>query len=140
MIGNTESEDRGVAEPERQASQEAYLCDVDRVQAPGRIDAITHGPAGEHARADTMSDRIPGKRRERVDEVENIRGANRAQREPIIKCQREVASRHEQRGQRDLAGFGLLDRIEDFVEIDAAQHMVEYVARDPNDRDADNDT
>ena len=72
MTGDAESEHRGVAEPEGQAGQEADLCDVDRVQPPGRIDPIAHRAAGEDAGADIVSDRIAGEGGERVDAIGNI--------------------------------------------------------------------
>ena len=66
--------------------------------------------------------------------------ADRAHREQVVEGQREIAGRHEQRRQRDLARLGALDGFEHLVDIDAAQHVVEHVARDPDDRDADHNT
>src|SRR6202023_3884628 len=104
---------------------------------PGGIDAIAHRAAGKDAGADIMSDRIAGEGGERVDAVGNIAAADRPNREQIIECQREIAGGHEQRGQRNLAGFGLLDGLDDVVDIDAAEHMVKHVARDADYGDAD---
>ena len=60
MIGDPQSEHRGIAEPERQAGQEADLCDIDRVQPPGGINPITHSAAREDAGADIVADGIAG--------------------------------------------------------------------------------
>ena len=140
MIGDAQSQHRGIAEPERQAGQKADLGDVDRVQPPGRIDPIAHRAAGEDAGADIVPDRIAGEGGERVDAVGNVGAADRADREQVIECQREIARGDEQRRQRDRAGLGLLDGLDDLVDIDAAEHMVKHVARDPDDRDADRNT
>ena len=140
MIGDAQSQHRGIAEPERQAGQKADLGDVDRVQSPGGIDAIAHRAAGEDAGADIVPDRIAGEGGERVDAVGNIGAADRANREQVIECQGEIARGHEQRRQRDLAGLGLLDGLDDLVDVDAPQHVVKHVARDPDDRDADRNT
>ena len=140
MIGDTQPQYRGIAEPEGQAGQKADLGDIDRVQSPGGIDAISHRAAGKDAGADIVPDRIAGEGRKRVDAVGDIGAANRAHREQVIESQREVARSHKQRRQRDLARLGLLDGLDDFVDIDAAQHMVEHIARDPDDRDADRNT
>ena len=140
MIGDPQSQHRGIAEPECQAGQKADLGDVDRVQSPGGIDAIAHRAAGKDAGADIVPDRIAGEGCERVDAVGNIGAADRANREQVIEGQGEIAGRHEQRRQRDLARLGLLDGLDDLVDIDAPQHMVKHVARDPDDRDADRNT
>ena len=140
MIGDPQSEYRGIAEPERQAGQETDFCDVDRVQSPGRINAIAYRASGEDAGADIMSDRIAGEGGERVDAVRNIGAADRANREQVVECQGEITCRHEQRRQRDRAGLGLLDGLDDLVDVDAPEHMVKHVARDPDDRDADRNT
>ena len=137
MIGDAESEHRGIAEPERQAGQKADLGDVDRVQPPGGIDAVAHRAAGEDAGADIVPDRIAGEGGERVDAVGNVGAADRAHREQVIEGQGEIAGGHEQRRQRDLARLGLLDGLDHLVDVDAAQHVVEHVASDPDDRDAD---
>ena len=140
MIGDAEPEHRGIAEPERQPGQKADLGDVDRVQAPGGIDAIAHRAAGEDAGADIVPDRIAGEGGERVDAVGNVAAADRANREPVIEGQREIAHGDEQRRQRDLAEFGLLDGLDHLVDVDVPQHVVKHVARDPDDRDADDNT
>src|ERR1700688_4505700 len=140
MKGDPEPEHRGVAEPERQAGQKADLGDVDRVQPPGGIDAIAHRTAREDAGADIVPDRIAGEGGKRVDAVGNVAAADRANREPVVEGQREIARGDEQRRQCDLAILGLLDRLDDLVDVDTAQHVVEHVARDPDDRDADANT
>ena len=140
MTGDPKSEHRGIAEPECQAGQKADLGDVDRVQSPGGIDAIAHRAASEHAGADIMSDRIAGEGGERVDAVGNVGAADRANREQIVERQREIARRHEQRRQHNLVRLGRLDGLDDLVGVDAPQHMVKYVARDPDDRDANHNT
>ena len=140
MIGDAEAEHRGIAEPEGQAGEKADLGDVDRVQPPGRIDAVAHRAAGEDAGADIVADRIAGEGRERVDAVGHVGVADRAHREQIVEGQREIARRHEQRRQRDLARLGALDGLDHLVGVDAAQHVVEHVASDPDDRDADHNS
>ena len=137
MIGNPESEHRGVAEPEGQAGEEADLGDVDRVQPPGGIDAVAHRAAGEDAGADIVADRIAGEGGERIDAVGNVAAADRAHREQVVEGQGEIARGDEQRRQRDLARLGALDGLDDLVDVDAAEHVVEHVASDPDDRDAD---
>src|ERR1035437_5990632 len=67
MTGDPEAQYRGIAEPERQASQKTDLCDVDRVQSPRGINAIAHGTPGKALHADIMPDRITGEGCERVD-------------------------------------------------------------------------
>ena len=140
MIGDAQPQYRGVAEPEGQAGQKADLRDVDRIQSPRRIDPISHRAAGENAGADIVPDRIAGEGGKRVDAVGNVGAADRANREQIIECQREITRRHEQAGQRNLSGFGVLDGLDDLVGVDAAQHVVKHIARDPDDRDADRNT
>ena len=140
MKGDAQPQHRGIAEPEGQAGQKADLGDVDRIQSPRGINPIAHRAAGKDAGADIVPDRIAGEGRERVDAVGNIGAADRANREQVIECQGEIARRHEQRRQRNLARLGLLDGLDDFVEIDAPQHMVKHIARDPDDRDADRNT
>ena len=130
-------EHRGIAEPEGQAGQEADLGDVDRIQPPGRIDPIAHRAAGKDAGADIVPDRIAGEGRERIDAVGDIGTPDRPHREQIIEGQREIARGDEQAGQHDLMRLGLLDRLDHLVDVDAAQHVEEHVARDPDDRDAD---
>ena len=137
MIGDAEPEHRGIAEPEGEAGEKADLGDVDRVQPPGRIDAVAHRAAGEDAGADIVADRIGGEGGERVDAVGNVGAADRAHREQVVEGQREIAGGDEQRRQRDLARLGALDRLDHLVDVDAAEHVVEHVARDPDDGDAD---
>ena len=140
MPGDADSEHRGVAEPEGQSGQEADLGDVDRVQPPGRIDPIPHRAAGEDAGADIVSDRIGGEGGERVDAIGNMVMTDRAHGKQVVEGEGEITGRHEQRGQRNLPRLGLLDGFEHLVDIDAPQHVVEHVARDPDHRDADHNT
>jgi hypothetical protein len=140
VIGDTQPQHRGIAEPECQAGQKADFGDVDRIQSPRRIDPVAHRAPGEDTGADIVPDRITAEGRERVNAVGNIAAADRANREQVIESQGEVARRHEQPRQKDLARLGLLDGLDDFVGIDAPQHMIEHVARDPDDRDADQNT
>ena len=139
VIGDAEPEHRGIAEPEGQAGEEADFGDVDRVQPPGRIDPVAHRAAGEDAGADIVADRIGGEGGKRVDAVGNVGVADRAHREQVIEGQREIARRHEQRRQRDLARLGALDGVDHLIGVDAAEHVIEHVARDADDRDADQD-
>src|SRR5205823_9680004 len=128
---------RGVAKPERQSGQEAYLGNVDRVEAPVGINTIAHRAAGKDARTDIVADRIAGKGSQRVDAVGDIAVADRAYRKQIIECQGELAWRNEQRGQHDLMDFGTLDGFDDLIGVDAAEHVVKHIASDPDHRDAD---
>ena len=77
MIGDAEPEHGRVAEPEGESGQKADFRDIDRIQSPGGIDAITHRAAGEDAGADVVSDRIAGKGRESRDAVGNMGDAYR---------------------------------------------------------------
>ena len=96
-IGDAETEHRGIAEPERQAGDEAKLGDLDGVEPPGRIDAVAHRTAGEHAGADVVADRIAGEAAERRDPVGDLRMADRAQGEQVVEGEREVAAGNAQR-------------------------------------------
>jgi hypothetical protein len=139
VIGDAQPQHRGIAEPEGQPGKETDLCDVDRVQPPGRINPVAHRPAGEDAGADIVSDRIGGEGGKRVDAVGNVAAADRADREPVVEGQREIARRHEQGRQRDLARLGALDGVDHLIGVDAAEHVIEDVARNGDDRDADQD-
>ena len=137
MIADAKAQHRRIAEPEREAGDEADLGDVDRVQAPRRIHAIAHGAAGERAGADIVSDRIAGEAGERGDAVRHVVAADRVQREQIVEGQREVAGGDEQHRQHDrLRGLGL-QRRDQLVEIELAQHVVEHVAGDRDDGQAE---
>jgi len=140
VIGNPESEHRGIAEPEGQAGKETDLGDIDRVQSPGGIDTVAHRAAGKDAGADIMSDRIAGEGGQRVDAVGNVAAADRANREPIIKCQREITGGNEQRSQHDLMRLGAFDGLDHLIDIDVPEHVVKHIARDADDRDADQHT
>src|SRR5947208_6141047 len=65
MIRNPDPQHRGIAKPERQSGQEAYLGNVDRVEPPVGIDAVAHRAAGKDAGTDIVPDRIAGKGSER---------------------------------------------------------------------------
>ena len=140
MIGDAEAQHRGIAEPEGQAGEEADLCDVDRVQPIGGIDAVAHRAAGEDAGADIVADRIAGEGGERVDAIGHVGVADRAHGEQVVEGQREIARGDEQRRHRDLARLGALDRLDHLVDVDAAQHVVEHIASDADDRDADHNS
>ena len=91
VINDAQPQHRGVAEPERQAGQKADLGHIDRIQSPRRIDAIAHRAAGKDAGADIVTDRVAGEGRERGHPVGNIGAADGADREQVIKRQREIA-------------------------------------------------
>ena len=139
MIGDAQSQHRGIAEPEGQPGEETDFCDVDRVQPPGRVDPVAHGAAGEDAGADIVPDRIGSEGGQRVDAVGNVTVADRADRKPVIEGQGEIARRHEQGRQRDLVRIGGLDGLDHLIGVDAAEHVIENVARSGDDRDADQD-
>ena len=101
-VDDAEAEHGGVAEPEGQAGNEADLGDLDRVEPERRIDAIAHRAAGEDAGADIVADRIAGEAGERGGRIGNVVAPDRAQREQIVKGQREIAGGDEQRGQHDV--------------------------------------
>ena len=130
MPGDAEAEHGGIAEPEGEAGEETDLCDVDRVQPPGRIDAVAHRAAGEDAGADIVADRIGGEAGERIDAVGHVGAADRAHRKPVVEGEREIAGGDEQCGKRDLARLGALDGVDHLVDVDAAKHVIEHVARD----------
>ena len=140
MAGDAKAEHGGIAEPEGETGEETDLRDVDRVQTPGGIDAIAHRAAGEDAGADIVPDRIGGEAGERIDAVGHVGAADRAHREPVIEGQREIAGGHEQRGKRDLTRLGALDGVDHLVDVDAAEHVIEHIARDADDGDADRNT
>ena len=87
-----------------------------------------------------MADRVAGEGGKRVDPVGDIGAADGAHREQVIKRQREIAGGDKQRGERDRAAVGLLDGFDDFVDVDAAQHVVKHIAGNRDDRDADRNT
>jgi len=63
--------------------------------------------------------------------------ADRADRKQIIEGEREIACRHEEGRQYDLPRLGALDGLDHLIDVDAAEHVIEDVARDPDDRDTD---
>ena len=97
MVGEAEAQHGDVAEPEGETGDEADLGDLDGVEAPGRIDAVAHRAAGEHAGADIVADRIGGEAGQRRDAVGHVLAADRAQREQVVERQREIAQGDEQR-------------------------------------------
>ncbi len=136
MIGDAETKHRGVAKPEGEAGDKADLGDVDCIQSPRGIHAITHCAAGERAGADIVSDRIAGETGKRCDPVRHIATADRPQRKQIVERQREIAGGNKQHRQNDrLRGLGL-QRLDQGIEIQVAQHVVENVAGDHDDRQA----
>ena len=139
VIGDADPQHRGVAEPERQTGDKADLGDIDRIQPPGRIDAIAHRAAGKDAGADIVSDRIAGEGRKCIDAVRDVVSADRAHGEQIVEGQREITGGHEQRRQRNRSGLGALDRLDDLERVDVAQHVIKHVAGNADDRDADRD-
>ncbi|MHC2190123.1 hypothetical protein ACVJF1_002756 [Bradyrhizobium diazoefficiens] len=66
--------------------------------------------------------------------------ADRTHGEQVVEGQGEIARGHEQRRHRNLARLGALDRLDHLVEVDAAQHVVEHIASDADDRDADHNS
>ena len=136
-IGDAEPEHGGVAEPEREAGNEAELGDLDGVEPPGRIDAVAHRAAGEDAGADIVADRIAGESAERRDAVRHVMAADRAQREQIVEGQREIAEGDEQRREQDVARVGPAKRLQDILEFDAVQGLEQHKDRDRDDRETD---
>ena len=126
LVSDTEAEHRDIAEPEREAGDEADFRDVDRGQPPRRINAVTHRAAGKHARADVMADRVAGEPSERCDAIGDVVRTDRAQREQIVEGEREIAGRDEQRGEHEVPGVGRLERHHDIGKRDAAQHAIEH--------------
>ena len=114
--------------------------DVDRSQSPGGVNPVAHRAAREDTGADIVPDRIRSEGGERIDAVGNFAAADRANREQVIEGQGEISRRDEQRRQRDLARLGALDGFDDLQGVDAVQHVVQHVASDADDRDADRDT
>ena len=84
LVGDAQPEHGGVAEPEGQAGDEADFCDVDGAEAPGRIDPVAHRPAGEHAGADIVADRVAGEPGQRRDPIGRVGAPDRAQREQVV--------------------------------------------------------
>ncbi len=67
--GHPDTEHEGVAEPECQSGEEAYLGDVDGAQPVIRIDPEADRAAGEHGGADIVADCVAGEARQRRDAV-----------------------------------------------------------------------
>src|SRR5262249_43295206 len=111
--------------------------DVDRIEPPGGIDAITHGAAGEDAGADIVADGVAGEGGKRIDAVWDVAAPDGAHREQIIEGQRAIAGRDEHRRQHDLTRLGAFDGLDHLIDIDAAEQVIEHIASDPDDRDAD---
>src|SRR5207244_6981712 len=66
--------------------------------------------------------------------------ADRAHGEPVVEGKREIAGGDEQGGERDLDRVGALDGVDDFGDVDAAKHVIEHIARDTDNGDADHHT
>jgi hypothetical protein len=78
MVGEAETQHRDVAEPEGEARDKADLGNLDGVDTPGRIDAVTHRAAGENAGADIVANRIGGEAGVRGHAIGHILAADRA--------------------------------------------------------------
>ena len=139
-IQHAEPEHGGIAEPERQPGEEADLGDLDDAQAPGGIDAIAHGAAGEHAGADIVADRVAGEAGQRRDPVRDFGAPDRAQREQVVEGQRQIAGGDEGAGDDQGAPVGRLDGVEQRVGIDVAQDAVEHDDGDDDDGEAERNT
>jgi hypothetical protein len=57
--------------------------------------------------------------------------------EQFVERQGEIAGRHEQAGKRDIRSLGALDGLDDLIHLDAPEHVVEHVACNADDGDAD---
>jgi hypothetical protein len=84
-----------------------------------------------------MADRIAAKSRHARDAIRHFGTADRAQGEDVIKSEREIARRDEERGEQNVQRFRLLDRFEDVVRVDAVQQPEKNVERNAGDRKAD---
>ena len=124
--GDAEAEHGGVAEPECQSGDEADLRHFHRVEAVGGIDPVTHGTAGEHGGADIVADGIAGEAGQRRDAIGNLPAADRAQGEPVVEGQREIAERDEQAGGGDAVPLSALQCDDNLVHLDVAQHMHQH--------------
>ena len=122
-VQDAETEHGGVAEPEGQASDKADLRHLDGVEPVSRIDAVAHGATGEYGRADIVADRVAGEAGECGNAIGNFVSADRAQCEPVVECQREIAAGNKQRGAGNLVRARGLQRGEDLIDVDIAQHV-----------------
>src|SRR5262249_53666394 len=138
MIRDAKAEDRSIAEPKGKSGNKADLRYLDRIEPICRIDAITHGTAGEHRGADVVSDRIAGEAGERGDAVRHLVASYGPQREQIIESQREVPACHKKSRRGDMVRLGGLERRNYFVDVDIAEHIEEHDRCDGNDGDAQN--
>ena len=108
MIGNTETKHGGIAQPEGQAGDETDLRHLDRIETIRRIDAVTHGAAGEYGCADIVADRIAGEAGERGNAIGNFSAADGSQGKPVIKGQCEIAASNKECGGGNMMGLGCL--------------------------------
>ena len=79
-----------------------------------------------------MADGIAGEARQRRRPIRHVGAPDRAQREQVVKGERGIAARDEQRGERDVAPSGGDQRLDHFARTDRAQDAIE---RDAGDRD-----
>ena len=133
MPGHADAEHESVAEPERQAGDEADFRDVDGVEAVIRIDPETDRAAGENRGADIVADGVAGESRQRGDAIGHLRLADGSQREKIIKRQRAERADDAQRCERDPARRYFRHRSQDHAGIDALQRA--HQRRDGKDDD-----
>ena len=77
---------------------------------------------------------IAGKRRGRIGQ---IAPADRAQREQVVECQREIGARDEAGRDRDVTRLGRPRGVEHGLDVDSTQVAVEHEGGGRNDRDAE---
>src|SRR4029079_19425151 len=99
--------------------------DLDRVEAGGRIDAVAHGAAGEDRGADIVADRVAGETRERGGAIGDFFAADRTQRKPVVKCEREITRGDKQPGGDNVAHRRGVQRLHDLANFDLVQNAVE---------------
>ncbi len=139
MPDHADAEHEGVAEPEGEAGDEADLGDVDRREAPVRIDAEADGAAGEDRGADVVADGVAREARQCGDAIGHLRLADGAQREQVVERQRKERAQHAQRGCRDLALRFLRQRRQHDSGVDALQGAEQVHDRDGHDQQAGGD-
>ena len=139
-IENTEAKHGGVAKPEGEPGDEANLGDFDDAQPPGGIDPVPHRAAGKNAGADIVADRVAGKAAERGGAIRHFVAADRAQREQIVKGERQIGGGDKQPGNEERPPIGRLDRVNQFVKVDIAQNVIEHDRGDDDDGEAEDHT
>ena len=135
-LEHADPEQGGVAEPEGEPGNKADLGDFDDAQAPGGVDAVAHGAAGEDARANIVSDRIAGEARERRDAIRHVGAADGAQREQIVEGERHIAGGDEEARNGEGPPVGRLERVEQRLDVEVAQDVIEHNHRHYNDGEA----